>query len=144
VKPSFLNSDKPLITAMVQYPTPEECVAKIKASLADGADAIGIQLCRLKREYRTKNILTKIFAACDGKPIYVTSYRYGESENFTDEECAELLLLALDCGATLCDVMGDMYDRSPQYELADKEEAINKQKALIAEIHRRQDFICRV
>ena len=137
MKPSFLNSDKPLITAMVQYPTPEECVAKIKASLADGADAIGIQLCRLKREYRTKNILTNIFAACDGKPIYVTSYRYGESENFTDEECAELLLLALDCGATLCDVMGDMYDRSPQYELANKEEAINKQKALIAEIHRR-------
>ena len=41
-----------------------------------------------------------------GKPIYVTSYRFDKSEGFSDDECAELLLLTLDSGATLCDVMG--------------------------------------
>lgn len=134
---TFLKYDKPLLTAMIQCPTPDECIAKIKASLDGGADALGIQLCKLKKEYRTKEILTKIFNSCNGKPIYVTSYRYGESEGFTDDECAELLLLALDCGATLCDIMGDMFQRSPQYEVATDEYAIKKQKSLIEEIHKR-------
>ncbi len=136
-KATFLEYDKPLLTAMIQCKTPEECIIKIKASIEDGAEALGIQLCKLKREYRTKEILTKIFDACEGRPIYVTSYRYGESEGYTDEECAALLLLALDSGATLLDVFGDMFERSPHYELSESEEAIKKQKALIDEIHRR-------
>lgn len=137
MKPTFLTSDKPLLTAMIQLPTAEECIAKINASIEAGADAIGIQLCRLKREYRTKEILTEIFAACKGKPIYVTSYRFGESEGMSDDECVDLLLLALECGATLCDVFGDMYDKDAKYQIAQDEEAIKKQKALIDEIHRR-------
>ncbi|MBP3359525.1 MAG: type I 3-dehydroquinate dehydratase [Clostridia bacterium] len=137
MKPTFLNYDKPLLTAMILCRTPEACIEKIKASAGDGAEAFGIQLERLRREYRTKENLTEIFNSCDGKPIYVTSYRYGENDSFSDEECAQLLLLALDCGATLCDIMGDMFGRSPQYELAVSEEAVNKQKSLIDEIHRR-------
>lgn len=134
--PTFLNYEKPLLTAMIQCSTSDECIEKIKASLKQGADAIGIQLCRLKKEYRTREILTEIFNACGKKPIYVTSYRYGESDGFTDDECAELLLLALECGATLCDVMGDMFERAPKYELATDENAVKKQKTLIDEIHR--------
>lgn len=137
MKPTFLKYDKPLLTAMIQCPTSYACIEKIKASLADGADAIGVQLCRLKKEYRTKEILTEIFNACEGKPIYVTSYREGESEDLSYDECADLLLLALEAGATLCDVMGDMFDCSPQFQLSESEDAIKKQKALIAEIHRR-------
>ena len=137
MKPTFLKYEKPLLTAMIQCSSPEESIAKIKASLADGAEAFGIQLCRLKKEYRTKEILTEIFNSCDEKPIYVTSYRYAENEGNTDDECVKLLLLAVDSGATLCDVMGDMYERSPQYELAESIEAIQKQKLLIDEIHRR-------
>ncbi len=137
MKPSFLNHEKPIITAMILCETPEECIAKIKASIADGADAIGIQLCKLKLEYRTKEIFTEIFSACEGKPIYVTSYRENHSIDFTDDECAELLMLALDCGATLFDVMGDFYCKTKKYQLAEDEEAVKKQKALIDEIHRR-------
>lgn len=138
MKPTFLKYDKPLLTAMIQCPTPEDCIEKIKASLNEGAEAFGIQLCKLKREFRTKEILSEIFAACDGKPIYITSYRHGESEGLSDDECVELLLLGLDAGATLCDVIGDLYDRhDTYYELAEDSEAIKKQKALIDEIHRR-------
>jgi len=134
---AFLNSEKPLLTAMVQYPTPEECILKIKASLAEGADALGIQLCKLRREFRTKEVLMEIFAACEGKPIYVTSYRVGHSEGLSDDEVADLLLLAADCGANLMDVMGDLYGPDPAYQLTTDPEAVERQKALIAEIHRR-------
>lgn len=136
MKPSFLNHDKPLLCAMIQCVTPEECCEKIRLSLDAGAEAIAIQLDRLKRDLRTPEQLKKIFAACDGKPIYVTSYRTGENIGLSDEECVELLLMALECGATLFDVMGDLYDRSPQYELTMDETAIQKQMALIDKIHR--------
>lgn len=135
MKPSFLNHDKPLLCAMIQCSTPEECCDKIRLSLDAGAEAIAIQLDRLKRDLRTPAHLKQIFAACDGKPIYVTSYRSGENVGMTDDECVELLLLALECGATLFDVMGDLYDRSPQYELSMDSEAIQKQIALIDKIH---------
>lgn len=137
VKPTFLTYEKPLLTAMILCSTPQECLDKIQASLAEGADAIGIQLERLKREYRTRETLTEIFAACGGKPIYVTGYRYGESAGLDDDACAALLLLALDCGATLCDVPGDMFDPDCRLQLSFRADAVEKQKALIREIHRR-------
>lgn len=134
---TFLNYEKPLLTAMIQCATPEECIKKINESIQDGADALGIQLCRIKREYRTKEHLKSIFDACDGRPIYVTSYRYAESEGYTDEECGKLLLLALEAGATLCDVIGDMFGPAPYYQIAESDEAIAKQRALIDEIHKK-------
>ncbi len=133
----FLNYEKPLLCAMIQCETSDECIEKIKLSIDEGADALGIQLCKLRREFRTREQLTRIFAACGDKPTYVTSYRFGFSADFSDEECVDLLLLALDCGATLCDIMGDMFCRTPFLELAEDEEAIKKQMALIDEIHRR-------
>ena len=134
---TFLTYDKPLLCAMIQYPTPDECIVKIKASLAEGAEAFGIQLCQLERQYRTKEELFRIFAACCGKPIYITSYRYAKSTGYTDEECAELLLLGLEAGATLCDVVGDFFCPDGQYQLTDDPDAVAKQRALIDEIHRR-------
>lgn len=134
-KLTFLKYEKPLLTAMILCSTAEECIEKIKASEADGAEAYGIQLCFLKKEYRTEEILKKIFEACNGKPIYITSYRHKESVDLTDDERVELLLLGLKCGATLCDVMGDLYAQAP-YELTYDENAVQKQKELIAQIHK--------
>lgn len=136
MKATFLNSEKPLLTAMVICTTADACIEKIKASEAAGADAFGIQLERLEKQYRTEEHLRAIFAACGDKPIYITSYRYGENEDLTEEQRVDLLLLALDCGATLCDVMGDLYCKSEK-EITYDEAAVEKQKALIAEIHRR-------
>lgn len=137
MKPTFLQYEKPLLCAMILCPTPELCIAKIKASIAAGADAIGIQLDHLNMEYRTKEAFTEIFTACEGRPIYVTCYRTSQSNGMTDDECAEQLLLALDCGATLIDVYGDMYEKGAKYQLARDPDAIKKQKELINEIHRR-------
>lgn len=137
MKKTFCQYEQPLLTAMILCRTPEECVEKIQASLEKGAEAFGVQLCQLKREYRTEQHIKQIFAACTDKPIYVTSYRYAESQGMTDEECAELLLLALKCGATLLDIMGNLFDRDAEYEISFQPEAVQKQKELIAEIHRR-------
>ena len=134
-KSTFLKYDKPLLCAMIQCPTAQECIIKIKRSLSGGAEALGIQLCKLEPQYRNEETLKKIFAACDGKPIYITSYRYGYSKELSDKECAELLLMGVRCGATLADVMGDFFDRGCRYELSTDSVAIQKQKALIEQIH---------
>lgn len=142
----FFNYEKPILCAMVQCKTPEDCIKKIEDSIAEGAEALGIQLCKLERQYRTREILTEIFSACKGLPIYITSYRKGASDGYTDEECADFLLFGLDCGLSvgsmmLCDVIGDLYGRSPYYELAVEESAVRRQKALIDEIHRRGGYV---
>ena len=134
---TFLKYDKPLICAMIQCVTPEECIAKIKRSISAGAEAIGLQLCKIQREYRTEDQLRPIFEACEGLPVYITSYRSGASKGYTDEECAELLCLGVKCGGTLADVMGDFFASEPSYyELTEEEQAIKKQKELIDRLHK--------
>ena len=133
-KATFLTYEKPFLTAMVQEKTPEDAICVIMDSLYDGADAFGIQLCNLLPEYRNVETLRKIFSYCEGKPIYITSYRGHQSKGLSDEECAELLLMGLDAGATLCDVMGDFFCPEPD-QLTFDPVAVEKQKELIAKIH---------
>ena len=137
MKASFLNHDKPLITAMILCRTPEECIMKVKASLQDGAEALGFQLEKLLKCYRNEDDLRRIFEACEGKPIYVCAYRQGSDAYYTDEECAELLLMAQKAGADLMDIFGDMFDERPYYQIAEDPEAIRRQKELIDTIHAR-------
>ena len=69
------------------------------------------------------------------KPVYVTNYRLKENLEKTDETLAKELLELAKCGATLCDVMGDLYDRQPD-EVAISEDAIQKQMELVNELHK--------
>ena len=133
-KATFLTYTKPLLCAMVQERTPEAAICTIMDSLYDGADAFGIQLENFEPEYRNEETLRKIFSHCQGKPIYITSYRGGQSKGLTDDECVEFLLMGLRAGATLCDVMGDLYCKDPD-QLTFDPEAVEKQKKLIATIH---------
>ena len=133
-KPTFLTYTKPLLTAMVQAATPDEAISIIAGALYDGAEAFGIQLENLKREYRDEATLRGIFEACQGRPIYITSYRNSESTGYTDEECVEYLLMGLRAGATLCDVMGDFFHPEP-HELTYDPAAVRRQAEVIARIH---------
>ena len=134
MKPTFLTYSKPLLCAMIQARTPEDAICQIVNASYDGAEAFGIQLEVLEREYRTLDTLKKIFKYCANKPIYLTSYRYSQSTGYTDDECAELLLLGLEAGGTLCDIMGDLFCKA-EYELTYDGEAVRKQKELAAKIH---------
>ena len=133
-KATFLTYEKPLLTAMVQEQTPDDAICVILDSLYEGAEAFGIQLCNLLPEHRNVETLRKIFSYCEGKPIYITSYRGGNSKGLSDDACVELLLMGLEAGATLCDIMGDLYCREPD-QLTFDPVAVEKQKALIRKIH---------
>lgn len=133
-KPSFLNHDHALLTAMVQLKDPESCVTLVRNSAAAGAEAYGIQLCEIEQKYRTEENYRYIFSRCGNKPIYITNYRQKESSGLTDDELAEGLMLGLRAGATLIDVMGDIYAPSP-LQLAKEPDAIDRQRAFIDRIH---------
>lgn len=130
---TFLNGNKPL-TAMIQCRTADACIEKIKCSISDGAEALGIQLCQLSRSERTDEKLKSIFDACEDKPIYITSYRYNQSKGLTDRQCADLLLRGLELGATLLDVPGDLFAQN-EYQITTDKEAVKLQKELIDTIH---------
>lgn len=134
LKPTFLTYSRPLLCAMIQEKTPDEMRNRIYDAHYDGAEAFGIQLCNLLPEYRNEETLKKIFSYCEDKPIYITSYRSHASKGLSDEECMELLLMGARCGATLCDVMGDVFGKA-EYELSFDPAVIKKQKELIDKLH---------
>lgn len=139
MKSTFLNQSRPLITAMIQKETPDSIRFDVKNSIADGADALGIQLEFLKKEYRSEENYKKIFSASAGRPVYITHYRKKANDGLSDDELGEELLRALQCGATLGDVMGSMFDDESGMgiglELSVKQNAIDKQMRLIDRIH---------
>lgn len=133
---SFLKNRQPPLTAMVAAQTPEDAIAKILDSHADGAEAFYIQLELLHREYWTQQTLRWIFSYCRAKPIIVNAYRSRQAADCSDDALAQLLLLGLESGATVCDVMGDLFHPETD-QLTFDEAAVRRQTALIEEIHKR-------
>lgn len=134
MKRTFLNHEKALLTVMLQCETPEVAIGRIRNALHCGGEAFGLQVESLRSEYQNEETYKKIFDEMRGKPVYVTNYRGASNRGKTDEELAEGLLLLAESGATLCDVMGDMFDRQPD-EVAVDEHAISKQMELIEALH---------
>ena len=121
---------------MVQADNPDRVEELIDASRPEGAEAFGMQLCRMKAEYRTRETYERLFRYASPLPVYVTNYRVAENTGKSDDELAEELLELAECGATLCDVMGDYFDPCVG-ELTMNDEAIEKQKRLIEALHAR-------
>lgn len=130
----FLSNDKATLTVMVQADNPDRIKELMEKSVPAGAEAFGIQLEQLKSIYRTKEVYKDIFAYSKDKPLYVTNYRTAKNGGKTDEQLAEELLEAADCGADLCDMMGDYFNPQPG-EMTDDETAVGKQKTLIEKLH---------
>lgn len=133
-KPTFLHQNKPLITAMVQATNPEDLIQLVRTAAFDGADAYGFQCEQLERKYQNEETVKAVFAAMSPRPIYATNYRIAFNEGKSDEELADGYLWLCDMGATLIDVIGDLYCPT-QYEITKDPEAIEKQKTLIEKIH---------
>ncbi len=133
MKKSFLNSDKAILTTMVQADNPDRIKELIDKSLPEGAEAFGMQFEKLSDKYCKKEVYEDILSYTD-KPVYVTNYRGGSNEGKTDSMLAKELLELADYGATLCDIMGDLFDKQPD-EVAVDDEAINKQMKLINDLH---------
>ena len=131
---SFFGHEKALLTVMVQADNPDRIKELIDKSVPEGAEAFGMQFEQMKTEYRTKKVYNDLFSYAKDNPVYVTNYRTEKNEGKSDTQLAEELLELADCGADLCDVMGDCFDRQPD-ELAVDKTAIEKQKELIRKIH---------
>lgn len=136
MKPTFLNRETPYLTVMLQCETPEVAIGRIRNALYHGGDAFGLQVESLRREYHTPEVYKRLFAEMRGCPSYVTYYRSGKNAGRTDEELTDGLLTIAESGATLCDVIGDLYCRHPE-ELTDDPGAIAKQMKLIEALHER-------
>ena len=121
---------------MVQAETPERIKELIRLSIPEGAEAFGMQFCRLKAEYRNAETYRELFAFASPYPTYVTNYRGEGNKGKTDEILAKELLELAECGATLCDVMGDYFDRC-EGELTMDAVAVKKQMKLIDDLHAR-------
>ena len=134
MKRSFFWQDKALLTTMVQADNPERIKELIDKSVPEGAEAFGIQFEQMKPEYRSTEVYHDLFSYAGDKPVYVTNYRHTLNEGKSDEVLAKELLELAECGADLCDVMGDYFDRQPDEVAVDKT-AIEKQKELISKIH---------
>lgn len=139
MKPTFLNQNRPLITGMILKGDPDSIRFAVKNSIYDGADCLGIQLEYLKKEYKNEENYEKIFAACSGRPVYITNYRGNENKGLSDEELADELVKALVRGATLGDVPASFFDSESGMgiglELSMKKDAIDRQMRLIDKIH---------
>lgn len=134
MKKTFLNHENPLLTVMLQCKNPDVATARIEKALAGGADAFGLQIESLLPEYHNEETYRALFDAMGDKPCYVTNYRTVENLGKDDETLAREMLGIAKCGATLCDVMGDMFSRHPD-ELTDDPEAIRKQMEYIDALH---------
>ncbi len=135
-KATFLTYDKPLLTVMVQSRTPERIKELVDKSEPCGAEAYGMQFCKMENSYKSKDTYKELFDYVKGKPIYVTNYRYDKNEGKSDEQLAKELLEFAECGATLCDMMGDYFDAQPG-ELTMDKEAVKKQMQLVDELHKK-------
>lgn len=136
MKKSFLNANEPFITDMIQVKTAEQAKSRIQNAIADGATAIGLQLHTMEKQYRSADGLRTLFSLTGDKPLYVTNYRKGENIGLSDEELLAGLDIALDCGATLVDMMGDTFDPSPE-ELTMNQRAVSKQMQWIEHVHQK-------
>lgn len=136
MKEDVLAQEKALLTVMVQAETPERIKELIDKSVPEGAEAFGMQFEQMKPEYRTKEVYRELFSYAKDKPVYVTNYRLRSNAGKSDEKLAEEMLELAECGADLCDIMGDYFDRQPD-EVAVDETAIEKQMKLIEKIHDR-------
>lgn len=131
---SFLNYDKPYMTVMLQNPNIEVLQKRVLKSLEIGADAFGFQAESVRSEFNNEKSVRGLFESMRDCPVYVTNYRKRFNDGLSDDELAVGLLKLADYGATLCDVMGDMFCPHPQ-ELTDDMVAIDKQRRLVDSIH---------
>lgn len=113
----------------------EKLLYYMDRAIKNGADALGIQFCYLDKELHTEKGIKDILSAARGLPTYVTYYRSHENAGKSEDEIGEGIVRLAKCGATLCDVIGDLYQCGAPDQMANDEKAIKKQMDLIARIH---------
>ena len=130
---SFFNRQDTALTLLYKPASITQAIATARSGESDGADGIAIEIQRLPQEERTvenfKNIINSVQL-----PFMFIDYRDDIVHGADDEARQKYLLMAVEAGAEVVDIMGDLFDPSPR-ELTFSPEAIARQKELIEKIH---------
>ena len=134
---SFFDQTRTVVTALFHLSGDmEQDLALIRASAANGAQGIALQLEDVPPEMRTSDNYRKLMNAAPELPFMFISYRKDKYFGNDDDARQKCLLLAAETGAEVIDVMGDLYAPAP-FELTFDPVAVANQKALIQAIHDR-------
>lgn len=131
-KPLFSDKKLPYTVTSLSDPTADKTICTICNAIYDGTDAFMIHLEKLEDKYVNPEDLARIFEYTCDKPIYTMNYR--TKNNKTDEQLITEQIMAVEAGASMIDMMGDMFAPSP-LELTHDSEAIRKQQDVIEKIH---------
>ncbi len=127
---------KPMLTSMVMDQNVQDCIVRVRHSVYDGADVIAFHLEFLNPQYHTYKDLKRIFTYAGNLPIYTMHYRNAARPESTEEELVRVQLIAAEAGASMVDVMGDIFEPSDM-QLAKSDKAIDRQKRMIDQFHQR-------
>ena len=137
MKPKFTQClSQPRLASMIQEPTAADAITRIRNSAYDGAEIIALHLEFLGKEFHNHKDLRTIFAYAGSRPVYTMNYRNVNRPGVSDEELVAGQLIAAEAGASMVDVMGDIFDPSP-LQLTMNPAAIDKQKSMIDQFHER-------
>jgi hypothetical protein len=139
---SFLNKPYPVISGIIAGQTPQELVASARNSESEGAMGITIDLHDLKPEFRNSESFKSIINSVN-LPFMFYFYRGDKWKKSSDDDRQEVLLAAAEAGASMIDVMGDLYDPSPK-EITYSQNAIDKQKRLIEQNPQQRRRCCNI
>lgn len=128
---SFLEIRQPFLCGIVIEDDPAKMIAGIRNSEYDGASAVALHTRHLPAASKTVEGYRAILTHAN-VPTLVIHYREGDL--FTDDECGNFLLNAAHAGASIVDVMGDLYCPSV-HELTLDKDAVKRQKDLINQLH---------
>ena len=135
MKQFYLNKNKTVICTMIGHDNIEATIIEGRHAEAGGTHALTIGIERLRPEFRNQESLKTMIDAFV-TPVMVHYYRPDKWRETPadDEERARVLVEAAKAGAGMIDIIGDQFDPSKD-ERTFNAAAIEKQKALIAEIH---------
>lgn len=134
--PSMVQAakQKPLLTCVITDNTDKTCIATIRNAIYDGADAFYMDFTKLEDEFRNVETLHKIIDYCEDKPLMMMCYRRHKRPEMTDDRIAENLLMSVEAGASMVDIMGDLFNPTP-LQLSMDAESFEKQCALVEKVH---------
>ena len=147
---------RPFICTIINDPTPAEISRTLILSDFDGTDAYELNLMAVPKKYLNEKDMRNVFESTE-KPILVCNYRwdYEKHLNVKEEDRIKLLVNAVKWGASGIDLEADAFDpskgplewteeareytlnrRSKPRDWTTNAKAIEKQKAIIGEIHK--------
>ncbi len=131
-KPLFSEERLPMLLASLSVADIDQLICTIRHSIYDGADGFLLHMEKMDDKFINEDSLARAFNYLGSKPLYTMNYRLNEDKD-DDQRMAEQVL-AIKAGASMVDMMGDMYDPAP-LELTMDKKAILKQQRMIEKIH---------